>query len=85
MESAALTNQDLHRIEAFHSQSLRKMPRIPSTYYTKNIAPDVPTTTNQQLRQQTSQPPLAHYIHRAQLKLFGQILRATEQRNCCFT
>ena len=61
---------------------------IPSTCYTKVIAPDIPTTTNQQLKEQTSQPPLAHHIHRAQLKLFGHILRAPEQcleRNCCFT
>ena len=39
MESAALTTQDLHRIEAFPAQSLRKMHRI--LYYTKE--PDVPT------------------------------------------
>ena len=88
MESAAPASQDLHRIEAFRAQSLRKMHRTPSTYYTKIIAPDVPTITNQQLREQTSQPPLTHYIHRAQLKLFGHISRASEQcleRNYCFT
>ena len=85
MESAALTNQDLHRIEAFHSQSVRKMHRIPSTYYTKIFAPDIPTTTNRQLRQQTSQPPLTHYIHRAQLKRCGHILRASEQYGAVFT
>ena len=81
MESAALTSRDLHRIEAFHAQSINKMHRIPSTYYTKAI-------TNQQLRQQTSQPTLTHYVQRAQLKLFGNILRASEQcleRNCCLT
>ena len=31
MESATLTQPDLHRIEAFHSQSLRKMHRVPAT------------------------------------------------------
>ena len=88
MESAALTRQDFHRIEAFHAQSLRKIHLIPSTYYTKGLVPDISTTTNQQLREQTSQPPRTRYIHRAQLKLFGHFLRAPEQsfeRNCCFT
>ena len=88
MESAALTSQDLHRIEPFRAQSLRKMHRIPSTDYTKVLAPDIPTISNQQLREQTSQPPLTHHIQRARLKLFGQVLRAPEQcleRNCCFT
>ena len=55
-------------------------------YYT--IPECRPTTTNQQLREQTSQPPLTHYIYRAQLKLFGHILRASEQcleRSCCLS
>ena len=89
MESAALNSQSPHRKGAFPAQSLRKMHSIPSTYTkTKVIAPDIPTTTNQQLRKQTTQPPLAHYIHRAQPKLFENILRAPEQcleRNYCFT
>ncbi|CAE7260206.1 Pol [Symbiodinium natans] len=35
MESAALTQSDLHRLEAFHSQCLRKICRIGSTYFTE--------------------------------------------------
>ena len=88
MESAALTQPDLHRIEAFHSRSPPKMHRVPATFYTKVLAPEQPTTTNKQLREQSSQLPLTHYIHKAQLKLFGHVLRAPEnflERNCCFT
>ena len=59
--------------EAFHAQSPRKVHRISPTYYTKVIAPDIPTTANQQLRVQTSHPP-------AQLKLFGHILRVPVSR-----
>ena len=88
MESASLSQHDLHRLEAFHSKALRKMHRIPATFYTKILEPTQPTTTNQQLREQTSQPPLTHHIHRAQLKLFGHILRAQDkclERDCCST
>ena len=35
MASAALSNADLHRLDAFHSQSLRKIQRIKATFYTK--------------------------------------------------
>ena len=35
MESSALTTTDFHRLEAFHSQSLRKIQRIKATSYTK--------------------------------------------------
>ena len=79
MESASLSQHDLHRLEAFHSKALRKMHRIPATFYTKILEPTQPTTTNQQLREQTSQPPLTHHIHRSQLKLFGHILRAQDE------
>ena len=88
MESTALTQADLHRLESFHSKALRKMHRIPATFYTKVLDSSQPTTSNQQLRQHASQPPLTHYIHRAQLKLFGHILRAPAkclERDCCFT
>ena len=88
LESASLSQHDLHRLEAFHSKALRKMHRIPATFYTKILEPTQPTTTNQQLREQTSQPPLTHHIHRAQLKLFGHILRAQDkclERDCCFS
>ena len=88
MVSAALTQADLHRLESFHSKALRKMRRVPATFYTKVLDSSQPTISNQQLRQQASQPPLTHYIHRAQLKLFGHILRAPAkclERDCCFT
>ena len=71
MESASLSQRDLHRLEAFHSKALRKMRRMPATFYTKILEPTLPATANQQLKEQTSQPPLTHHIHKAQLKLFG--------------
>ena len=82
-----LAQPDLHRMEAFHSQGLGKMHRIRATFYTKALAPDQPTTSNQQMREQSSQPPLTHHINRAQLKLFGHVLKAPENclaRSCCF-
>ena len=62
------------------------MYRVPATLYTKVLALQQPTITKQQLREQSSQP-LTHRIHKAQLKLFGHVLRAAEnclERNCCF-
>ena len=85
MESAAITTADLHRLEALHSQSLRKTQRIPSTYCTKILTdnPQQLTVTNTGVRSLAAQ-----HIHRAQLKLFGHVLRASPsnlERNCCFT
>ena len=60
MESAALTQPDLHRIETFYSQSLGKMHKIPATFYTEVLAPEHPTTTNQQLREQSFRSHLSH-------------------------
>ena len=53
----SLTQADLHRLESFHSKALLKMHRIPATFYTKVWSPSQPTTSNQQLRQQATQPP----------------------------
>ena len=57
-ESAALTTADLHRLEAFHSQSLRKIQRIKSTFYTKVLTdnPRAQTTCNQGVRALADQP-----------------------------
>ena len=88
LESAALTKGDFDRLEAFHSQSLRKILHFNSTYYTEVLNPTARTYTNQEVRALTSQPPLSHNIHKAQLKLFGHILRSHPnniERNCCFT
>ena len=88
LESAALTKGDLNRLEAFHSQSLRKILHFKSTYYTEVLNPTARTYTNQEVRTLTSQPPLTHHTHKAQLKLFGHILRShpnSIERNCCFT
>ena len=71
LESAALTKGDFDRLEAFHSQSLRKILHFKSTYYTEVLNPTARTYTNQEVRALTSQPPLTHHIHKAQLKLFG--------------
>ena len=51
MQSAALTTADLHRLEAFHSQSLRKIQRIKATFYTKVL------TAAQTIRNEGVQPP----------------------------
>ena len=47
MESAALTQADLHRLESFNSKALRKMHRIPATFYRKVLDSSQPTTSNQ--------------------------------------
>jgi hypothetical protein len=89
MESAALTPAEASKLEAFHSQSLRKITNTPSTYYTKVLAdPGTATHTNQQVRIKAKQPPLMHHIQHRQLRFFGHILRSSPkslERNCCFT
>ena len=88
LESAALTKGDYHRLEAFHSQCLRKILHFKNTYYTEVLNPTARTYTNREVRALTEQPPLTHHIHKAQLKLFGHILRShpnSIERNCCFT
>ena len=74
-EPAAATICCCYLLQAFHSQSRRKMHRIPATFQTKVLARDHPTTSNQQLHEHSSQLPLTHHIHRAQLKLFGHVFR----------
>ncbi|CAE7032094.1 pol [Symbiodinium natans] len=54
LESAALTKGDLNRLEAFHSQSLRKILHFKSTYYTEVLNPTARTYTNQEARQEES-------------------------------
>ncbi|CAE7214369.1 unnamed protein product, partial [Symbiodinium natans] len=49
LESAALTKGDLNRLEAFHSQSLRKILHFKSTYYTEVLNPTARTYTNQEV------------------------------------
>ena len=88
LESAALTKGDFDRLEAFHSQSLRKILHFKSTYYTEVLYRTARTYTNQEGRALTSRPPLTHHIHKSQLKLFGHILRSHPnniETNCCFT
>ena len=87
LESAALTINDHNRLEAFHSQSLRKILQLKSAYYTEVLQPTAHTYTNQEMRFLTEQPPLTHHIRKAQLKLFGHIRRSHPiciERNCCF-
>ena len=87
-ESASITPQDLNRLEAFRSHSLCKIANLPSTYYTKVVAPHTTTYTNQDERHKTQQPTMAEHIHSKQLKFFGHILRSDPcelERNCCFT
>ena len=56
MESAALTTADLHRLEAFHSQSLRKIQRLKATFYT-NVFTDNPHAQTEAVRALADQPP----------------------------
>ena len=52
------------------------------------LTPQPAPTKNQKVRALTKQPTLSHHIHKAQLKLFGHILRShpnSIERNCCFT
>ena len=60
LESAALTTSDYNRLEAFHSQSLRKILHLKSTYYTQVLQPTARTYTNQEVRFLNEQPPPSH-------------------------
>ena len=88
-------------IRSTHKRGLRQTRSLPLTesaedsplqehilHYTEVLNPTARTYTNQEVRALTSQPPLTHHIHKAQLKLFGHILRSHPnniERNCCFT
>ena len=55
--AALTTTSDDNRLEAFHSQSLRKILHLKSTYYTQVLQPSARTYTNQEARFLTEQPP----------------------------
>ena len=65
------------RLEAFHSQSLRKILHFKSTYYTEVLNPTARTYTNQEVRALTSQPPLTHHIHTSFSGTFFDPIRTT--------
>ena len=77
---------DYDRLEAFHSQSHRKILHIKGTRYTQILDPTARVYTNQKIHALPEQRPLTHHIHKAQLTLFGHILRShphNTERICC--
>ena len=88
MESATITQPQAKRLNAFHSQCLRKTHNIKATYYTEVLNPQHTTTTNQEILTISQQPNLTDIIHSQQLKLLGHILRAPHSdltNDVCFT
>ena len=88
MESATLTQPHANKLNAFHTQRLRKILGRKSTYYTEVLDPTQPTVNNQAIHDQTSIPPLTAIIATQQLKLLGHILREPTSeltRNVSFT
>ena len=88
MESAALTDADERRLDAFHFRAPRKIFRIPSTHYTKNIAEGVPTVTNREVGERAGIPTVSQVIARNRIKFLGQVLRGTQEdliHSSCFT
>ena len=79
MESAALTDADERRLDAFHFRALRKVFRIPSTHYTKNIAEGVPTVTNREVGERAGIPIVSQVIAKHRTKFLGQVLRGTQE------
>ena len=77
MESAALTATDLHRLDAFHHSTLRKILNIKTTYYTEVLDPTAHTFTNKDVQAHAPKcPPLSQTIAALQSKLLGHLLRA---------
>ena len=88
METAALTEDHLHRLDAFQANCIRKIPHIKATYYTKVLDPTQPTVTNQEVMSRVHMPTVSQTIHSHQLKFLGHILRGTQSdltTQVCFT
>ena len=88
LETAHLTHSDLHRLERFHHKSLRRILKIPSTYYTKILRPDLPTFTHLEVRQKAGLPSISEFLTEKRMSLLGHLLRAPPtdlMRDVCFT
>ena len=49
MDTASLTENEEKRLEATYRNLLRKLYRIPSTYYTKVLEPGATTVSNDEI------------------------------------
>ena len=62
LESAAITQSQFNRLNAIHSNCIRKILNIKATYYTEVLDPSQPTYTNTQVLQQAHMPTLQAII-----------------------
>jgi len=88
MESAALTDKQLHRLDSFQANCIRKILHIKATYYTEVLNPSHPTTTNLEVMSKVQMPTISQTIHSQQLKFLGHILRSNQSElttQVCFT
>ena len=88
METAPLTVTDQRRMDAFHHRALRKVLRIPSTHYTKNINPDTPTVSNREVGHRAGIPTISQTVSKHRVKFLGQVLRGGQGElvhSTCFT
>ena len=88
MESASLSQNNLHRLDAFQANCLRKIFNLKATFYTEVLNPTATTTTNQDVMQLSHSPTISNIIQSLQMKFLGHILRGTQEDLCtqvCFT
>ena len=75
MESAALTQSQFNRLNAFHTQCVRKIHNIKSTYFTEVLDTTYDTTTNLETLQLAHINSLQAIINRQRLKYLGHVYR----------
>ena len=88
MESAALTEKNLHRLDAFQAQCLRKILNHKATYYTTVLNPTATTYHNTDIIKEANTPTISQHIQKLQLKFLGHVLRGSQDdlhTQICFT
>ena len=75
LESAAITQSQYNRLNAVHSNCVRKILGIKATYYTEVLDPSQPTVNNSTVRQQANIPNLQAIIQDRQLRYLGHVYR----------
>ena len=75
LESAAITQSQFNRLNAVHSDCIRKIMGIKATYYTEVLDPTQTTYNNSTVLQLAHMPTLQAIIQDRQLRYLGHVYR----------
>ena len=75
LESAAITQSQFNRLNAVHSNCIRKILGIKATYYTEVLDPTQTTYNNSTVLQLANMPTLQAIIQDRQLRYLGHVYR----------